>query len=82
MTKIISTGALLAALVSTVAGHTSVEKFTAGGKTYDGFRQESKIDPKNNSPAWFTNQGWGYQPVFGDKINHPGMSGVLPLEFD
>jgi hypothetical protein len=69
MSKIFQTGALLAALISSVAGHTSVEKFEAGGKTYDGFRQASKQDPGNKSPAWWTNQGWGYQPVMGSKLN-------------
>jgi cellulase len=73
MSKIYQTGALLAALIATVAGHTSVEKFEAGGKTYDGFRAASKQDPGNKSPAWWTNQGWGYQPVMGDKISHPDI---------
>jgi cellulase len=69
MSNIFKTGALIAALIATVAGHTSVEEFEAGGKTYPGFRQASKQDPGNKSPAWWTNQGWGYQPVMGDKIN-------------
>jgi cellulase len=73
MSKIFQTGALLAALIATVAGHTSVEEFEAGGKTYPGFRQESKQDPGNKSPAWWTNQGWGYQPVMGTKIAHPDI---------
>jgi cellulase len=73
MSKIFQTATLLAALVATVSGHTAVEKFEAGGKTYEGFRQASKVDPKNQSPAWWTNQGWGWQPVFGDKINHPDI---------
>lgn len=73
MSKIFQTGALLAALVASVSGHTSVEKFEANGKTYEGFRQASKQDPRNQSPAWWTNQGWGYQPVFGDKLNHPDI---------
>jgi cellulase len=76
MSVFIYTGALLATLLSTVVAHTSVEQFEAGGKTYPGFRAASKQDPKNQSPAWWTNQGWGYQPVTGDKLNHPGM---LPL---
>lgn len=71
MSKIFQTG-LLAALIASVSGHTAVEKFEAGGKTYAGFRQASKQDPGNQSPAWWTNQGWGYQPVFGDKLAHPG----------
>lgn len=73
MSKIMQTGALLAALISAVAGHTSVETFEAGGKSYPGFRAASKQDPKNQSPAWWTNQGWGYQPVMGSKLNHPDM---------
>jgi lytic cellulose monooxygenase (C1-hydroxylating) len=72
MSKIFQTGALLAALFSSVSAHTSVEQFEAGGKTYEGFRQASKQDPGNQSPAWWTNQGWGYQPVMGSEINHPG----------
>lgn len=75
MSKIFQTG-LLAVLIASVAGHTSVEKFEAGGNTYPGFRQASKqdpqkLDPKNKSPAWWTNQGWGYQPVYGSKLSHP-----------
>jgi cellulase len=73
MSKIFQTGALLAALIASVAGHTSVEQFEANGKTYTGFRQASKQDPGNQSPAWWTNQGWGYQPVMGDKISHPDI---------
>jgi len=69
MSKIFQTGALVAALIATVAGHTSVEQFEAGGKTYPGFRQASKQDPGNKSPAWWTNQGWGYQPIYGDKLS-------------
>ncbi|KAH7412272.1 glycoside hydrolase [Phaeosphaeria sp. MPI-PUGE-AT-0046c] len=69
MSKIFQTGALLAALIATAFGHTSVEKFEAGGKTYEGFRAASKQDPGNKSPAWWTNQGWGYQPIYGDQIN-------------
>ncbi|KAF2266068.1 hypothetical protein CC78DRAFT_492479 [Lojkania enalia] len=73
MSKIFVTGALFAALFSQAAGHTSVEKAKIGGKVYEGFRQGSKQDPGNQSPAWWTNQGWGYDPVFGDKINHPDI---------
>jgi hypothetical protein len=69
MSKIFQTGALAAALISAVAGHTCVEKFEVGGKTYDGFYQGSKTDPGNKSPAWWTNQGWGYQPIYGNKLN-------------
>ncbi|EOA89438.1 hypothetical protein ACJQWK_09263 [Exserohilum turcicum] len=73
MSKIVQTSALVAALISAVSGHTAVEKFEAGGKTYEGFRQASKQDPGNQSPAWWTNQGWGYQPIYGDQINHPDI---------
>ncbi|RMZ73225.1 glycoside hydrolase family 61 [Pyrenophora seminiperda CCB06] len=73
MSKIFQTGALLAALISTAAGHTAVEKFECGGKTYDGYYQGSKVDPGNQSPAWWTNQGWGYQPIYGDQINSPDI---------
>jgi len=73
MSKIVQTGALVAALISAVAGHTSVEKFEAGGKTYEGFRQASKQDPGNKSPAWWTNQGWGYQPIYGSELNQPDI---------
>lgn len=73
MSKIVQTSALVAALISAVAGHTAVEKFEAGGKTYEGYRQASKQDPGNQSPAWWTNQGWGYQPIYGDQINHPDI---------
>ncbi|KAF2820769.1 endoglucanase IV precursor [Ophiobolus disseminans] len=64
---------LLCAFISTIAGHTFVEKFEAGGKTYKGFRQASKRDPGNQSPAWWTNQGWGLQPIYGDKLSHPDI---------
>lgn len=73
MSKIFQTATLLAALAATVSAHTAVEKFEAGGKTYEGFRQASKQDPGNQSPAWWTNQGWGWQPIYGDKINHPDI---------
>jgi cellulase len=73
MSKEYRTGALLATLVASVAGHTCVKKFEAGGKTYEGFRQGSKVDPKNQSPAWWTNQGWGLQPIYGDQINSPNI---------
>lgn len=73
MSKVFQTTALLAALFSTVSAHTSVELFEAGGKSYEGYRQASKQDPGNNSPAWWTAQGWGWQPVMGDKLHHPDM---------
>ncbi|CBY01204.1 hypothetical protein IAQ61_012075 [Plenodomus lingam] len=73
MSKIFQTTALLAALLATVSGHTCVEEFEAGGKSYEGYRQASKQDPGNKSPAWWTNQSWGYQPVLGDKLHHPDI---------
>ncbi|KAF2638618.1 glycoside hydrolase [Massarina eburnea CBS 473.64] len=66
-------GALLAALVSSVAGHTDVTSVQIGGKTYKGFYAASKASCATDSPAWCTNQGWGHQPVMGDKINHPDI---------
>jgi cellulase len=69
---------LLAALIASVAGHTQVEKFEAGGKTYDGYRQGTKKDPGNQSPAWWTGQGWGLQPVYGSKLSHPYVSSSIP----
>jgi len=71
MSKLFQIGALLAALSSVASGHTYVEFFEMGGTKYPGYYQESKIDPKNDSPAWWTAQGWGLQPVFGDKLNDP-----------
>ncbi|KAL5118748.1 hypothetical protein ACEQ8H_003251 [Pleosporales sp. CAS-2024a] len=73
MIKMIQVGALTTVFISGVLGHTAVEKFEAGGKTYDGFYQGSKQDPGNQSPAWWTNQGWGYQPIYGDQIQSPDI---------
>jgi cellulase len=76
MSKLIQLGALLAALSSIVSGHTYVEFFEMGGGKWPGYRQPSSeknspVDPGNDSPAWWTDQGEGYQPVYGDKLNHP-----------
>ncbi|KAF2655740.1 lytic polysaccharide monooxygenase [Lophiostoma macrostomum CBS 122681] len=73
MSKIFATGAVLAAIFSQVAGHTYVEEWDVGGQTYPGFYLDSKHDPGNKSPAWWTNQGWGYQPVYGSSINKPDI---------
>lgn len=73
MSKIIQTSALLAALVATVAGHTAVKTFEANGVSYPGYYQGSKVDPGNKSPAWWTNQGWGYAPVYGSSLNAADM---------
>jgi hypothetical protein len=77
MSKIFQTGALMAALISSVSGHTYVEKFEVGGVPYEGFYQGSKQDPGNKSPAWWTNQGWGFQPVMGSKLSHPDIIGMI-----
>jgi cellulase len=71
--KFTITTALVAALTGTATGHTLVEKWTIGGKTYDGFQRGSKGDPGNKSPAWWTNQGWGYTPVKGNDLNNPNI---------
>jgi cellulase len=72
MSKIFQIGAL-AALIAGVAGHTAVEKFEAGGKTYEGYYQGSKKDPGNKSPAWWTAQSWGYQPITGAELQNPDI---------
>ncbi|KAF1361278.1 glycoside hydrolase [Lizonia empirigonia] len=70
MSKIFNTAVLLAGLVASVSGHTAVESAEIGGKTYKGFYGKDINDPlPANSPAWKTNQGWGYQPVMGSSIN-------------
>jgi cellulase len=70
MSKIFNTAILLAGLVAQVSGHTAVESAEIGGKTYKGFRGASIDAPlEDGSPAWKTNQGWGYQPIMGDSIN-------------
>ncbi|KAH7131805.1 glycoside hydrolase [Dendryphion nanum] len=84
MSKFFSTAAILATLLSTVTGHTAVKDITVNGKTYPGFRGASKAEAKANSPAWPTNQGWGFQPVYGEKINHPDIIahiGATPSTF-
>ncbi|KAJ4290537.1 hypothetical protein N0V90_010754 [Kalmusia sp. IMI 367209] len=74
MSKIANTAAVLAAaLISQAAAHTYVKEFQAGGKTYAGFYAADKSGGDDSSPAWRTNQGWGFQPVFGDKINTPDI---------
>ncbi|KZM20798.1 uncharacterized protein EKO05_0010866 [Ascochyta rabiei] len=74
MSKILHTAVLLAGLVAQVSGHTAVESAEIGGKTYQGFRGLSIDDAlEGNSPAWKTNQGWGYQPVMGSQINKPDI---------
>lgn len=70
--KMTNTIALVAALlVSSASAHTYVEKFTANGRTYKGFYQGSNVDPQNRSPAWWTNQGYGLQPVYGNELSAP-----------
>jgi hypothetical protein len=43
------------------------------GNTYTGFYEGFKHDPGNQSPAWWTNQGWGYAPVYGSAMNSPDI---------
>ncbi|KAF2708144.1 lytic polysaccharide monooxygenase [Pleomassaria siparia CBS 279.74] len=69
MSKMTNSLALVAALIATASAHTAVKEFTANGVSYEGYYQGSKVDPNNNSPAWWTNQGWGYQPIMGSAIN-------------
>jgi cellulase len=74
MFKVIAKTALFAALVSPTSGHTAVEEIEVGGVTYPGFRGPSIDAPlKKSSPAWKTNQGWGWQPVMGDQIDGPDI---------
>jgi cellulase len=74
LSKITNTLALVAALlISSASAHTAVEEFTANGVSYPGYYQGSKVDPNNQSPAWWTNQGWGYQPIYGSDINSPDI---------
>ncbi|KAF2995057.1 hypothetical protein E8E13_001751 [Curvularia kusanoi] len=74
MSKIFSTAVLLAGLIAQVSGHTAVESAEIGGVTYEGFRGDNIDAPlPKGSPAWKTNQGWGYQPIMGDSINKPDI---------
>ncbi|KAF2021655.1 lytic polysaccharide monooxygenase [Aaosphaeria arxii CBS 175.79] len=73
MSKIFATVGVFAALFSQAATHTAVIEFEANGNKYPGFRQASKMDPGNNSPAWWTAQGWGWDPVMGANISHPDI---------
>lgn len=81
MSKIANTAAVLvAAFISQAAAHTYVKEFEAGGKTYPGFYAADKSGGDDSSPAWRTNQGWGFQPVFGDKINTPDIIAHMEAE--
>ncbi|OAG02994.1 uncharacterized protein CC84DRAFT_1056817, partial [Paraphaeosphaeria sporulosa] len=81
MSKIANTAAVLAAaFISQAAAHTYVKEFEAGGKTYPGFYAADKSGGDDSSPAWRTNQGWGFQPVFGDKINDPDIIAHMDAE--
>lgn len=74
MSKIFNTAVLFAGLVAQVSGHTAVESAEIGGVTYPGFRGATIDAPlEKNSPAWKTNQGWGFQPIMGDSINKPDI---------
>lgn len=81
MSKMVNTAAvLLAALASQANAHTYVKVFEAGGKTYQGFYAENKSGGDDSSPAWRTNQGWGFQPVMGDQINTPHIIAHIDAE--
>jgi len=49
--KFATTSALLAVLAASATGHTLVEEWTIGGKTYGGFQRSSKGDPGTKLPA-------------------------------
>ncbi|KAL5392089.1 hypothetical protein PMIN06_004409 [Paraphaeosphaeria minitans] len=81
MSKIANTAVVFAAaFISQAAAHTYVKEFEAGGKTYPGFYAADKSGGDDSSPAWRTNQGWGFQPVFGDKINDPDIIAHVDAE--
>ncbi|KAL1606284.1 hypothetical protein SLS60_003686 [Paraconiothyrium brasiliense] len=81
MSKIANTAAILAAAFATqAAAHTYVKEFEAGGKTYAGFYAADKSGGDDSSPAWRTNQGWGFQPVMGDQINDPNIIAHMDAE--
>lgn len=81
MSKFVNTAAVLvAAFASQATAHTYVKEFEAGGKTYAGFYAADKSGGDDSSPAWRTNQGWGFQPVFGDKINDPDIIAHIDAE--
>jgi cellulase len=74
MSKIFSAAVIFAGLVAQVSGHTAVESAEIGGVTYEGFRGATIDAPlAKGSPAWKTNQGWGFQPVMGSEINTPDI---------
>lgn len=81
MSKFVNSAAVLAAVFASQAtAHTYVKEFEAGGKTYKGFYAADKSGGDDSSPAWRTNQGWGFQPVFGDKINDPDIIAHIDAE--
>ena len=81
MSKFVNTAAVLAAVFASQAtAHTYVKEFEAGGKTYKGFYAADKSGGDDSSPAWRTNQGWGFQPVFGDKINDADIIAHIDAE--
>ncbi|KAJ4356716.1 uncharacterized protein N0V89_004752 [Didymosphaeria variabile] len=81
MSKIANTAAILAAAFATqAAAHTYVKEFEAGGKTYAGFYAADKSGGDDSSPAWRTDQGWGFQPVMGDQINDPNIIAHMNAE--
>jgi cellulase len=73
LSKIASTIALGATLIATVSAHTNVDEWVVGGKTYKGYYQSGFGDPHNDSPAWWTSQGEGHDPVMGAQIRTPDI---------
>jgi cellulase len=71
MSKITSSLAVIAALFTTASAHTRAKTWKINGKDYPGYYQGTKVDPKVVSPAWWTAQGWGLQPIYGNQISSP-----------
>ena len=81
MSKFVNSAAIIAAAFAAQASaHTYVKEFEAGGKTYQGFYAENKSGGDDSSPAWRTDQGWGFQPVMGDAINTPDIIAHMNAE--
>jgi len=69
----INTLVVFVAVFSQAFAHTYVKKLKTQDKEYDGFYAADITGGSSDSPAWWTNQGWGFRPVMGDKINHPDI---------
>lgn len=81
MSKFVNSAAIIAAaFAAQAAAHTYVKEFEAGGKTYAGFYAADKSGGDDSSPAWRTDQGWGFQPVMGDAINTPDIIAHMNAE--